>query len=225
MAASPIAWAQNAAPAGKTIYTCTDARGKRLTSDRLIPECSDREQRELNSDGSLKRIIPPTLTADERGEAEAREREAAAARVARQDATRRDRNLMARFSNEAAHRKAREAALDDVRNSVRTSEARVKLLMAERKPLLDEAEFYVGKDLPAKLKDQLDANDAALAAQRSLIQNQETEVVRINGLYDLELARLKKLWAGGPAGSLGPAGSASGPPPAAQGYAPKAAAR
>lgn len=225
LAASPIAWAQNAAPAGKTIYTCTDARGKRLTSDRLIPECSDREQRELNSDGSLKRIIPPTLTTDERAEAEAREREAAAARVARQDATRRDRNLMARFPNEAAHRKAREAALDDVRNSVRISEARVKLLMAERKPLLDEAEFYVGKNLPVKLKGQFDANDASLAAQRSLIQDQETEVVRINELYDLELARLKKLWAGAPAGSLGAAGAASGPPPAAQRSAPKAAAR
>ncbi len=51
---------------------------------------------------------------------------------------------------------------------------------------------------------QLDANEASLDAQRSLIQNQQAEVVRINGLYDAELARLKKLWAGAPAGSLGP---------------------
>jgi hypothetical protein len=28
--------------------------------------------------------------------------------------------------------------------------------------------------------------------------------VRINALYDAELARLRKLWAGAPAGSLGP---------------------
>ena len=208
-----------------TIYTCTGANGKRLHSDRPIPECSDREQRVLNSDGSVKRIVPPTLTSDERAEAEAREREAMAEKVARQDAIRRDRNLVARFPNEAAHRKAREAALDDVRNSVRISEARVKLLMVERKPLLDEAEFYVGKNMPARLKGQLDANDASLAAQRALVQNQEIEVVRINGLYDLELARLKKLWAGAPAGSLGPAGSASGPPPSAETSAPKAAAR
>lgn len=224
LAASPVAWAQDAAPAAK-IYSCIDANGKRLTSDRTIPECSAREQRVLNSDGSVKRIVPPTLTADERAEAEAREREATAERVARQDAIRRDRNLVARFPNEAAHRKAREAALDDVRNAVRISEARVKLLMGERKPLLDEAEFYVGKNMPAKVKGQLDANDAALAAQRALIQNQEIEVVRIDGLYDLELARLKKLWAGAPAGSLGPAGSASGPPAAAGASAPKQAAR
>jgi hypothetical protein len=141
------------------------------------------------------------MTADERAEVEAREREEAAARVAQKDALRRDRNLVARFPTEPAHRKAREAALDDVRNSVRISEARVKLLLAERKPLLDEAEFYVGKQLPTKLKAQLDANDAALNAQRTLVQNQEAEVRRIDALYDAELQRLKKLWSGAPAAS------------------------
>jgi hypothetical protein len=188
---------------GPRIFTCVDANGKRITSDRTIPECASREQKALNADGSVKRIVPPTLTADERADQEAKEREATAERVARQDAARRDRNLVARYPNEASHRKAREAALDDVRNSVRISEARVKLLTAERKPLLDESEFYVNKPLPPKLKAALDANDASLAAQRTLIQNQEVEVSRINALYDVELARLRRLWSGAPAGSLG----------------------
>lgn len=185
------------------IYSCTDASGKRLTSDRPIPECNAREQRVLNPDGSVKRVVPPNMTPAERAEAEAREREALAEKAARLDAMRRDRNLMSRYPNEAAHQRAREAALDDTRNAVRLSEARVKLLTAERKPLLAETEFYAGKSLPAKLKAQLDANDAALEAQRTLIQNQEAEVVRINALYDAELERLKQLWAGSPPGSLG----------------------
>ena len=88
--------------------------------------------------------------------------------------------MLKRFPNEAAHGKAREKALDDVASSVRISEARIKLLLQDRKPLLDEAEFYVGKPLPTKLKLAIDANDAALEAQRSLVQNQQTEVVRIN---------------------------------------------
>jgi len=78
-------------------------------------------------------------------------------------------------------------------------------------PLLDEAEFYVGKPLPSKLKLALDANDASLEAQKSLVQNQQAEIVRINALYDAELARLRKLWAGAPAGSLGGPPSASAP--------------
>jgi hypothetical protein len=197
-----LAMLETASAAG-AIYSCIDAHGRRLTSDRVIPECIAREQRVLNADGSVKQVLPPALTADERAEHEAREREAAAERVARQDAVRRDRNLLARFPNEAAHRKARAAALDDTRKAVQASETRVLLLTAERKPLLNETEFYVGKALPAKLKQQLDANDAALEAQQTLIQNQQAEFGRINALYDLELEHLKKLWAGAPVGSMG----------------------
>lgn len=185
------------------IYTCTDASGKKLTSDRPIVECNAREQRLLNTDGSVKRVMPPTLTTDERAEIESRERDAATERATRQDAIRRDRNLLARFPDEAAHRKARASALDDVRKALRLSEARLGLLAAERKPLVDEAEFYAGKAQPLKLKMQLDANDASTEAQRTLVQNQELEVVRIDKLYDAELGRLKKLWGGALPGSLG----------------------
>jgi len=185
------------------IYTCTDANGKKLTSDRPIIECNSREQRVLNSDGSVKQVRPPTLTSDERSEAEARERDAAAEQSRRLEAIRRDRNLLARFPNEAAHRKARVAALDDVNKAVRASEARLTALAAERKPLTDEAEFYIGKPLPAKIRTQLDANDAAVDAQRSLVQNQRLEVIRIDALYDAELERLKKLWSGAQPGSMG----------------------
>ncbi|CAG1016926.1 hypothetical protein BURC_01604 [Burkholderiaceae bacterium] len=195
--------AAGAAWAAPGIYSCIDANGKRLTSDRPIVECSTREQRLLNPDGSVKRIVPPTLTADERAEQEARERQAQVDRAAQKDATRRDRNLMARFPDEATHNKARAAALDDVHASVRLSERRLAALAADRKPLMDEAEFYAGRQLPHKLRQLLDANDAATEAQRSLIQNQQSEMVRINALYDAELARLRRLWAGAPAGSMG----------------------
>jgi hypothetical protein len=187
------------------IFTCTDAKGKKQTSDRLIAECIGREQRILNSDGSLNRIVPPTLTADERTEMENKEQQQKAEEIQRMDAIRRDRNLVHRFPNEEAHNKARAQALDDIRASVRISESRIALLNVERKPLLDEAEFYKGKPLPNKLKLALDANDAALEAQQSLVQNQQAEIVRINALYDVERVRLRKLWAGAPAGSLGPA--------------------
>lgn len=196
------------------IYSCVDANGKKLTSDRPIAECANRDQKLLNADGSVKKVVPPNPTADERAEAEVAERRAAAERAAQQDAIRRDRNLMMRFPNEAAHRKAREAALDDVRKSMRNSEARLQLLAAERKPLLDESEFYVDKPMPAKLKQALDANDAAVEAQRTLIQNQQAEIVRINALYDAELERLKRLWAGAQPGTMGtlvPTQAASAP--------------
>lgn len=189
--------------ASAAIYSCIDSTGKRLTSDRPIAECANREQRLLNPDGSVRRVLPPTMTADERAEAEARERQLAVERAQQQDAVRRDRNLMVRFPNEASHEKARNAALDDVRAALQRSERRLADLAAERKPLLDEAEFYRNRQLPAKLKQQLESNDTAVDAMRVLLQNQQAEIVRINALYDIELERLRKLWAGASPGTMG----------------------
>ena len=67
--------------------------------------------------------------------------------------------------------------------------------------------------MPAKLKTQLDANDASIEAQRMLAQNQKGEGVRINTLYDLELERLKRLWGGAQPGSLGGLPGTAVPPP------------
>jgi len=199
------ALAQDASPA-KGIYSCTTADGRKLTGDRPIPECTSREQRVLNPDGSQRTILPPFLSPEERAAKEAADRRAAAERLAQQDAIRRDRTLMLRYPNEAAHQRARNAALDDATKAMRSSERRIKDLNAERKPLLDEAEFYKGKPLPGKLKQALDANDASIEAQEVLIENQKAELVRINKSFDAELARLKKLWAGATPGSMPPLG-------------------
>jgi hypothetical protein len=186
------------------IYTCIDDLGRRITADRPIASCTGKEQRVLNKDGSLRAIIPPMLTADERAEKEAQERKLAAARSAQSDAVRRDRNLLQRYPSEAPHGKAREAALDTVRAAMKATESRLQQLEAERKPLLAETEFYKGKPLPAKLRQQLDANDASAAAQREAAIQQQAELDRVNQLYDAELSRLKQLWAGAAPGSLGP---------------------
>lgn len=196
----PLRAQQQAANGG--IYTCVDDKGKELRADRPIAECSDREQRVLNRDGSLKRIQPATLTPDERAARDARQRKEAEEKAAYNDAVRRDRNLKTRFPDEAAHQRARESALESVRLALRASRQRIAELESERKPLLDEAEFYRGRQLPSRLKQQLDANETSQAAQRELIQTQEAELVRINGIYDTELEHLRKLWKGAPPGSI-----------------------
>jgi len=186
------------------IYTCTNDQGRKLTSDRPIGECLHKEQLLLNRDGSVRSVIPPTYTAEERAEREARERRAAELRAAQLDAIRRDRNLMARYPTEEAHAKARELAMEPLRLAIAATERRLKELAAERVPLVNEAEFYQGKALPQKIKQQLDANDAAVEAQKSAAANQAVELDRLNKIYDAELDRLRRLWSGATPGSLGP---------------------
>ncbi|MDO9005449.1 MAG: hypothetical protein Q7V20_18545 [Aquabacterium sp.] len=187
--------------AAPVIYSCDDGKGHKLTSDRPIQECLDREQRLLNKDGSHRQTVPPRMTAEEMAVYEDQQRLKAVKEAARKDAVRRDRNLMLRFPNEAAHNKGRVAALDDLRKAIAISEKRVAELQADRKTLATEAEFFQGKAMPFKLRSRIEDNEATQQAQRDIIVNQKAEMVRINALYDAELARLRRLWAGAPLGS------------------------
>lgn len=212
LATSGLATAQTSG--GRSIFTCVSAAGKTLTSDRLIADCAGREQRVLNPDGSLNRIVPPTLTAEERAKAEEREAAAAAVRAAKAEAVRRDRSLLTRYPDDKAHKRAREASLDSVRKLVAASEVRLKVLQEERKPLLADAEFYAGKKLPPKLKTQLDANEVSTEGQRAQIESQKQEIARINQRFDEELQRLQKMWAGTPPGSFDVQAAVAGSSPA-----------
>jgi len=203
-------------PAGEGIYTCVDDKGRRITSDRPIPECSAREQQLLNRDGSLKKTVPPVQTAEERAEQELRERKAAETRAAQADAVRQDRLLMQRYKSPEEHRRGRVAALDAVRAALAATDERLAGLGRERKQYTEEAEFYRGRQVPQKLQQQIDSVDVAMAAQRNAAQNQRAELDRVNRLYDIELERLKRLWAGAAPGSLGPiAAERAGPAGAA----------
>lgn len=191
-----------AAVAAQGIYVCVDAHGKRLTSDRPINECLDRDQRVLNKDGSQRTVVAPRMTAREKADRDEVLRQQALVDQARKDAIRRDRNLMLRYPNEAAHNVARQAALDDIRKAMAGSQKRIAELKAERKTLNADAEFYRGRPLPFKLRSSVEGNEASQQAQQDIIENHQSELVRITGLYEVELARLRKLWAGAEPGSI-----------------------
>jgi hypothetical protein len=197
-------------PASMYIFQCTNNQGRVLTSDRLIGECNDREQRLFTREGVLIRLIPPSLTASERVVAEAKIAKERVEHENREEAMRRDRQLMRRFSNELAHAKAREHALGPADDATRNTLSRLADLESERKPLHVEAEFYKGKPLPLKLRQQFEAVDATEAALKTAKKAQDEERARINESYDIELERLRKLWAGAQPGSLGPMRTPSG---------------
>jgi len=197
-------WAQAPAPGTAVdIYVCTDDQGRRITADRPIRECMDRPQRILNPDGSQRGVKNPPMTAQERAAKEAQERQAAEEAAAKAEAVRRDRNLLSRYRNEDMHRAARESALDPVRLTMDLTETRLAQLRRERRALEEETRAPKSKDHAATLKLQLEANEAAAAAQRENTASQRAELDRINRIYDIELERLKRLWAGEPAGSMG----------------------
>ncbi len=181
---------------GASIYTCIDAQGRRITSDRPIVECLDREQRELGPTGVTRRKIGPSLTEQERAALEAQRRKEAEEQSRILEERRRDRVLLARYPNQAAHDAERAAAMAQVDEVSAIARKRLQELLQERKALDTEMEFYQ-KDpskAPMKLRRQVAENQDETAAQWRFIANQEQEKRRIQQRFDAELAHLRQLW-------------------------------
>lgn len=180
------------------IFTCTDSRGKKITSDRPIPECMDREQKELNASGTVKRSLGPTLTAQEVSAQEARDKKETEDRARVFEERRRNRALLTRYQNQTAHDAERASALTQVDAVIQTANKRMLELAQQSKTLDSEMEFFKadpGK-APAYLKRRVTEFEENLVAQQRFIANQQLEKKRVNDRFDEELARLKPLWAG-----------------------------
>jgi len=184
------------APSSSGIFSCTDARGRKLTSDRPIPECVDREQRLLNPSGTVRARIGPTQTAQERADAEAKEKEAERARVLQVEERRRERALLIRYPSRQVHDKERAEALEQVAAVMQTAHKRVDDLQQSRQRIDAEMEFYK-KDpsrAPPALRRQMEDIDRNTKEQKRFLGEQDNEVRRINARFDEELARLNELW-------------------------------
>jgi len=199
-----LAGAAQAQPASKEsssagIYSCTDGRGRTITSDRPIPDCIDREQRELNPSGTTRRRLEPTYSAREQAEREERQRQAAMAVLRQTEERRRERALLVRYPTATVHDRERADALSQIDAVIGAAKKRVAELNEERRKVDEEMEFYK-KDVskaPASMRRQLDDNAQSVAVQNRFIGEQEEEKRRLNARFDEERSRLKLLW--GPA--------------------------
>ena len=209
-----LAWAQAPGTSGG-IYTCVDRNGRRLTADRPIAECLDREQRELGPSGIVRRQIGPSLTEQERAAQEAQRRKEAEARARELEERRRERALTARYPDKATHDVERAAAIQMVDDVTATAEKRLVELAQQRKAFDVEMEFYK-KDpskAPMSLRRKIAENEESIAEQQRFIAGQDQEKRRVHQRFDVELAQLRKLWDAQrmPVSGATPASDASAP--------------
>ncbi len=199
--ASALAWGN--------IYTCVDSKGRKLTSDRPIPECADRDQKELNVSGTLKRVIKPVMTADEQRIVDEKEKQATEERLRLNEEKRKERALLTRYPNRTVHDKERAEALMQIDGVTQAAAKRIVELAGQRKTMDTEMEFYKKNPskAPLSLKRQIEDNDTNVAVQKRFILDQEVEKKRVNARFDEEVGRLKTLWllTASPANAASPA--------------------
>ena len=178
------------------IYTCVDAKGRKIKSDRPIAECMDRAQQEISPTGTVKRVLLPPPTKQERAALEEKENKDAEDRIKAAAENRQNRALLKRYPDRASHDKDRAALLELVNDAIKTATKRSEDLDGQRKGISTELEFYKsspGKAPPA-LKRRLDETDGNMAMQKRLLTEKEAEKKRIDERFDAEFARLKPQW-------------------------------
>ena len=120
------------------------------------------------------------------------------------DARRADEQLLDKYPDPQAYDTLRAADLAPVIRQIRQSNARLLELIAERKPLDIEAEFYKGKPLPIWLRDKIEASDASFKALTQVFRDLEHAIATVAERYEAPRERLARLWGGTAPGSMGP---------------------
>ena len=184
------------AQASSRIYTCKDASGKTITSDRPLPECQGREGRVLSKTGTTVQTIEAPLTDEQRAAREAEEEKKKEAAVLRAEQLRRDKALLSTYQNLDDLESKRQRALLQVEREMRESEKRVSLLEKAEQENKQELEFYKRKQMPVELKRRVDENEGALRAERLLLASKKDEIIQVHQKFDEDKRRYTELTAG-----------------------------
>ena len=190
------------AVAQSRIYTCKDANGKTITSDRPLPECQGREGRVLSGQGTTVKKIDAPLTPEQIAAREAEEQRKRVEEERRREQLRKDKALLNTYASLDDIESKRQRALSQVEREARESERRISLLERQASENRSEADFYKKKAMPSDLKRRLDENEAALKAEKNLFGQKKDEVAQVNVKFDEDKKRYLDL-----------IGAASAPPP------------
>lgn len=178
------------------IYTCLDRHGRRLTADRPISECQDREQQELTSSGTVKRNIGPSLSDQERMAIEDRKRKEIEEREKQREKDQRNQVLLVRYPTKATHDAERAQAVAGLNDVQSIAQKRIAELKKERYEVDTALTAY--KNNPSAAPFQLRRRSTEIVEdikiQERFVAKQVQQRNIINDRFDVELLLLNGLW-------------------------------
>ena len=182
------------APAVAAFYRCVVPGGATNTSNTAILDCKG--ELSVQQQPGAPWVPVESMSPQEKAARNEEKRKADIAAKAVLDAAKADGALVAKYPNEAAHRKAREDERSGILKGLVVPDRRIRELAEARKPLTSEAEFYSKPGtIPIALQRKLEENDALVAAQTVAIKQTREQEAEMDKRRDAELARLKSLWA------------------------------
>ena len=186
------------AAAQERMYKCVDARGKVYYTQVPPPECLGRDTQELNKSGTLIRknpaAVPLTPAQEQAREAERRKKIEDEERS--KEERRKNLALLNTYSSEKDIEDTRTRALAEAQGAIEDTERRIAGAQKRYKELEAEKEFYVKKQMPFKLRQEIANNDIEIKNQIVLLDAKKKEISTINAKYDEDRRRYVELTSG-----------------------------
>jgi hypothetical protein len=178
-------------------YRCTGKDGKKYYGSAVPPQCLGQPVEQLNAQGLVVKRFDAAASAAEREKKLAEEEERKKREAVSKEEGRRNRALLATYTNEKDIEDARARALRENEAAVKDIEKRIGGLKKRQETLKKELEFYTGKNKPpAKLEQDIKSAEFDVKTQEDLMATKKKEVEQINARYDDDKRRYKELTKG-----------------------------
>ncbi len=178
-------------------YRCVGTDGKKYYGSTVPPQCLGRPVEQLNSQGMVIQRFDAAASAAEREKKAAEEEERKKRELISKEEGRRNRALLATYTNQKDIDEARIRALKDNEAAVKDVEKRISGLKTRLNELKKELDFYSGKNKPpAKLASDIQNAEFDIKTQEDLMASKKKEVDQINARYDDDKKRYNELTKG-----------------------------
>ena len=179
-------------------YRCTGKDGKKYYGSTIPMNCVGVPVEQLSKQGTVVKRIDPQGDEKERAEKEAALARKKEEDVATREETRRNRALLATYTNEKDIDDARHRDLADNQKAMAEVQAKIDSIRRTRAKYEKELEFYQdgkkgGAKPPAKLAQDITNADIDLKAQEDLLAVKKKEIATINAKYDEDKKRFVEL--------------------------------
>jgi hypothetical protein len=179
-------------------FRCVGKDGKKYYGQSVPPECIGLPVEQLNREGMVIKRFDAQASAAEREKKAAEDVERKKREAISKEEGRRNRALLATYTNEKDIDAARARALKDNQGAVADIEKRIGGLKTRLNELKKELDFYTGKNKPpAKLAQDIQNTEFDIQTQEQLLASKKREVEQINQRYDEDKKRYLELTKGG----------------------------
>jgi hypothetical protein len=181
-------------------YRCIGKDKKTYYGQTPPSQCAGLPLEMLNAQGIVVKRVDPAAEAEQKALKQAEDAKKRQEEAAIKDRQRRDKALLATYTNDADIELARKRALLDNEKSVQEIDGRIASAKKRQAELAKEQEFFQGKNKPpAKLAQDIQTAGEDLKSLEAQREKRVKEVESINAKFDEDKRRYVELTRGTPA--------------------------